>query len=163
MKIPKYNEKGGEHFMMFMMKFKAYAAEKNLSAIMLPGFKASLPATEGAALDETQPAEKKQIIALGMNTKGVHALIMVLETPEMMNKIMLEQQSDTKWPNWKFSKMMAAILADELPDNAVAEMKMEDDLRKLKLPKDKDPKELHTDMAAVEVQYKCKMTEIRKG
>ena len=41
-------------------------------------------------------------------------------------------------------------------------MEMEDDLRKLKLPKDKDPKELLADMAAFEVQYKCRITDIRK-
>ena len=53
--------------------------------------------------------------------------------------------------------MWAAILADVLPGNPVAEMEME-----VKLPKDKDPKELHADTVAIEVQYKCKKTEIRK-
>ena len=40
---------------------------------------------------------------------------------------------------------------------------MEDDSRKLKLPRGKDPKELLTDMAAIEVQYKCIMTERKKA
>ena len=53
--------------------------------------------------------------------------------------------------------MILTLLEDD-----VAGMEMEDDLRKLKLPKDKDPKELHTDTAAIEIQYKCKMTKIRK-
>ena len=48
------------------------------------------------------------------------------------------------------SRKCAEILAVELPDNAVAEIEMEDDLRNLKLPKDKDPKELLADMAAIE-------------
>ena len=42
-------------------------------------------------------------------------------------------------------------------------MDMEDDLRKLKCPKDKDPKELLADMTAIEVKYKYKMTGIKKA
>ena len=58
--------------------------------------------------------------------------------------------------------MWGSILADELPDDAVAEMEMKDDLRQLKLPKSKDPNELPADMAAIEAQYKCRMTYIRE-
>ena len=113
-------------------------------------------------MNEADTSDQEEQKALDMNAKGVNVLIMALETPKIMDKIMLEQQSDTKWPNEKFSKMWGAILADELLDNDVAEIEMEDNLRKLKFPKDKDPKELHADMVSTEVQYKCKMTEIRK-
>ena len=57
---------------------------------------------------------------------------------------------------------MGSILADELPDDAVAGMEIEDDLRELKLPNDKDPNELLADMAVIKVHYKCRMTGIRK-
>ena len=40
---------------------------------------------------------------------------------------------------------------------------MDDDLRKLKLLRDKDPNELLADMAAIEVQFKCNMTEREKA
>ena len=40
---------------------------------------------------------------------------------------------------------------------------MEDDLRRLKLPKDKDPRELLAEISATEVQYKCKMTDSKKA
>ena len=58
--------------------------------------------------------------------------------------------------------MWESILADELPDDVVVGMEMEDDLRKLKPPKDKDPNELLADMVVIEVQYKCRMTDIMK-
>ena len=58
--------------------------------------------------------------------------------------------------------MWAGILADEQPDDAVAEMAMEDDLRKLKLPNDKDPKDLEEHIAAIGVQYSTHMTDERK-
>ena len=98
-----------------------------------------------------------------MNTKGVHALSMTIETPKMMNKIMLEQRRNMDWPTGIFSDMWDGILADEQPDDAVTEMAMEDDLRKLKLPKDKDPKELQENMAAIEVQYSTPMIDESKS
>ena len=97
-----------------------------------------------------------------MNTKGVHAFIMALETLKMMNKIMLGQGRNVDCPTGTFSDMWEGILADEQPDDAVTEMAIEDDLRKLKLPKDKDPKELQEHMAAIEVQYSTPMTDERK-
>ena len=54
-----------------------------------------------------------------------------------------------KWPTGIFTNMWNAILADELTDDAIAEIKMGDDLRKLKLPRDMDPKELLDKMAAI--------------
>ena len=90
---------------------------------------------------------------LDMNTKGTNALIMALEIPEMMNRIMLEQQHDVKWTSGISTNMWESVLADDLPDDAVAEMEMEeDDLRNFKIPKDKDPKELLVDMGEIEVQ-----------
>ena len=160
--IPKYNGKHMHQFTMWVMKFRAYLASQKLLPILLPMFKDSLPDVEDTALVETDTNDQLEQKALDMNAKGVNALIMALETPEMMNKILLEQQSGAKWMDGKFSRMWAAILSDELPDDDVAEMEMEDDLRKLKLPKVKDSKDFLADMAAIEVWYKCKMTEIRK-
>ena len=53
-----------------------------------------------------------------------------------MNKIMLEQIRDTKWPGGKFLDMWNAINEDEQPDSVVAEMTMEDDLKEFNTPKD---------------------------
>ena len=99
---------------------------------------------------------------MAINAKGFHALIMALETPKMMNKIMLEQRKSSNWPTGIFSDMWAGILADEQPDNVVTEMAMEDNLRKFKLPKDKDPNELQENMAAVEIQYSTPIIDERK-
>ena len=87
---------------------------------------------EDTVLDEANSSQKKQIRARDLNAKGVHSLIQALETPELMNKIMLEQIRDVKWPGGKFSNMWDAIVEDEQPDDVVAEMSMEDDLRKLR-------------------------------
>ena len=98
-----------------------------------------------------------------MNTKGTGALIMMLEKSEMMDKVMLEQQRDSDWPNGIFTNMWEQVPVDEFPDNDVAETEMDDGLRKLKPPRNKDPKYLLVDMAAIEVQCKCNMTKRKKA
>ena len=98
MRVPNYNGKRWHHSTISTMKFRAYAVGKNLSAIMLPGLKKTLPATKGALLDKAKADGKKQILALAMNAKGVHALIIALETPNMMNKIMLERRRNVDLP-----------------------------------------------------------------
>ena len=75
---------------------KACAAQQKMSQILLDSFKASLPDAEDTVLNGTDTGDQKKQKALDMNAKGVNALIMVLETPVMMNKIMLEQQSNAK-------------------------------------------------------------------
>ena len=131
-RVPEYNGKGGPHFTMWRMKIKAYWAEEKMAEILLGVFKATLPDAEDTVLDEANANEKKQSRARELNAKGVHSLIQALETPELMNKIMLEQIRDTKWPGGKFSDMWNAIIEDEQHDEIVAEMSMEDRLPKTK-------------------------------
>ena len=117
-RVPKYNGKGGSHFTMFKMKFNAYLAEKKLAEILLGGFKATLPDAEDTILDEGKENEKKEMRTRELNTKGIYALIQALETPELMNKIMLEQMRDTKWPGGKFSDMWDAISRNSITSNS---------------------------------------------
>ena len=62
-----------------------------MTKVLLDGFKATLPDAEDMVLDEAVSNEKKQIRAWELNARGVHLLIQALETPKLMNKIMLEQ------------------------------------------------------------------------
>ena len=57
---------------------------------MLPTFKDSLPDTEDYVLVEIDTDDQLKQKALDMNAKGTNELIMALETPKLMNKIMLE-------------------------------------------------------------------------
>ena len=104
----------------------------------------------------------KESRAQDLNARGIYALIQALETPELMNKIILEHMRDVKWPGGKFSDMWDDINEDEQPNDVVAEMSMVDDLRKLRLPRTKDPKTLRDAIAAIEVQYEIPLTEVRK-
>ena len=104
-RIPKYNGKHGHHFTMCVMKFRVYLVGQKLLPILLTTFKSSVPDAEDYVLVETDSGDQLKQKALDMNMKGTNALIMVLEAPEMMNKIMLEQQGDVKWPSGILSNM----------------------------------------------------------
>ena len=80
-------------FTMWVMKFRAYLASQKLLPILLPMFKASLPEAEDIILVETDTDDQLKQQALDVNVKGTNVLIMADETPELMNKIMLEEQS----------------------------------------------------------------------
>ena len=100
--------------------------------ILSQTFKDSLPDAETAILDLTLADDRGKQKALDMNTKGTNPLIVALKTHEMMNKVMLEQQRSSDWPNWIFTNMWEEVLMDELPDNDIAEIEIDDELRKLK-------------------------------
>ena len=79
-------------------------------------------------------------------------LTMVMKTQEMLNMIMLEKKRDANWPTGKHSVVYEKIKARFAPNDEVAEMDMEDNLRKIKLPKTWDPKKLQDNIVEVEVQ-----------
>ena len=84
-RIPSYGGEGSHFFVMWLMKFKSWLALQNLSEILEPTFKDSLPDTEVAILNENRADDKKKIRALRLNAKGTRAPIIALETPGMMN------------------------------------------------------------------------------
>ena len=135
---------------------------QSLTPILSPIFKDSLPDAETAILELTLADDRGGKKALDINTKGTNLPIMALDTPGMINTVMLEQQRDSGWRNKIFRNIWEQVLADELPDDDIVEIGMDDELRKLKLPRDKDPRELLGDIAAIEVQYKYNMTETKK-
>ena len=104
-RVPKYNRKHGHHFTMWVMKFKAYVASQSLTPVLKLAFKGSLPDAEATVLDDTDADDKLKQKALGMNAKGTNALIMALEIPEMMNKVILGQHCDMEQPSGIFTNM----------------------------------------------------------
>ena len=139
MRPPKYDGKGGQSFILWTMQFKAWLASRGAADVTTAGFNATLPGAEAdrASLDPTNGGEKKQIEALDANAKGMYGLTLAITTPSMMCKIILEQKADADWPNGKFNNVWNKILEDEQPDDETAEYKMEEDLRKIRLPKKK--------------------------
>ena len=162
---PKYDGKGGQCVILSTMQFKAWLASKGASAVITAGFNATLPPSEAAraGLDSTIADQKKQIDALDENAKGMYGIILAMTTPSMMHKIILEQKADADWPTGKFNNVWNKMLEDEQPDDETAEYEMEEDLRKIRLPKKKDPKVILEDIAAIEIQYAINLMDKQRA
>ena len=126
-------------------------------------FENTLPDTEEAVLDLTNDNEKKQDAARKLNALGMGALALVMEIPQMIIMIALECSRDKDWRSGKLRTVWAKIKERFGPDDNVAVMDMEDDLRKIKLHKKKDPKDLLDNIAAVEVRYGCVLSPEKKA
>ena len=73
----------------------------------------------------------------------------------MLNMISLEKHQDTDWPSGKFTNIYKLTKERFAPDDDVAEMDMEDDLRKIKCARTRDPKKILDNIVAIKVQYGC--------
>ena len=92
-------------------KFLAAAQIAGGKEAFLPDFDSKLPDKESASLDEPTAEGKAHKKALKMNEKAVNALILAMESMDLMNKITLEQTTSAKdWgPTGKAWKMLARI------------------------------------------------------
>ena len=103
---PKFNGKAGESFLIWEMKFKAYAQEKSLAAALQPSFDKMLLSKETDVLDDTIPAEKLQKEALVKNAKAINMMKSAFDQKKDMNKIMNEQRfAQIGWPTGKAYKV----------------------------------------------------------
>ena len=69
-RISSYNGEGGHHFVMWVIKFKAYLASQSLALILSSIFKDSVPDGETAILDLDLADDKKKQKGFDMNLKG---------------------------------------------------------------------------------------------
>ena len=80
----------------------------------------------------------------------------------MLNMISLEKHQDTDWPSGKFTNIYKLTKERFAPDDDVAEMDMEDDLRKIKCARTCDPKKILDNSVAIKVQYGCVLSASKK-
>ena len=145
------------------MKFEAWGGNQDMGALFDVNFENTLPATGTTVLDLTNDYEMNRVTARELNALGMGALALVMETPQMINMIVLEQSRGTEWPSGKFPTVWAKIKEWFGPNDDVAVMDMEDELCKIKLHNKKDPKNLLNDIAAVEVRYRCVLSPDKKA
>ena len=102
------------------------------------------------------------MIALDINTKAIYGLILALQTKDMLNKATLQHSTDFDWPTGKFPDIWKKNCEEENPKDEMAEMDMEDELREIRLGKERNPKEILRDMAAIEAKYKLEIGKEKK-
>ncbi len=80
-------------------------------------------------------------------------LAMAMKTLKMINMIILEKKQDPNWSTGKHQVICEKIKACFALDDEVADMNVEEDLRKIKLSKIRNPKKLLDNIAAIKIQY----------
>ena len=73
------------------MQFEAFAAEAEFDLALVNGFKASLPTSQSAILDDTDTVQKAQKEARSMNAKAINQLTLAIQSAPMLNKIHLSK------------------------------------------------------------------------
>ena len=96
---------------------------------------------------------KTKLTALDMNANAIYGLILALQTEGMLNKVTLQQSAGSDWPTGKFPQIWKEICAEENPKDEMAEMEMEDNLREIRLGKERKPKETLRDMVAIMLNF----------
>ena len=157
------NGNGGQDGAVWILKFEAFSSAEKLSPVLRAIFESKLPATEATALDLPNAGEKTRYGRRNQNNTSMALLPMLMDSSEMLNMISLEKKRDVDWPAGKFPVIYNKIKTRFAPDDDVAEMDMEDDLRRIKCAKQRDPKKILTDIAAVAVQYSCNLSDSKKA
>ena len=68
----------------------------------------------------------------------------------MLNKVTLQQTADPDLMKGKFPAILKEICKEKNPKDEMAEIDMEDELREISLGKERNPKEILRNMAAIE-------------
>ena len=74
-------------FPLYMLQLAAYAAEAGFSEALEEAFDAQLPASELTVLDETDTAEKRQIVEREKNTKLMRTLLLGVKDSKISARI----------------------------------------------------------------------------
>ena len=80
----------------------------------------------------------------------------------MTNTFIQNQKSDPNWPNDKLTMIWARILKNEQTDDVMAELELNEDLRKFQLQKKEDPKDLLAGMSALKVNFGILIADNKK-
>ena len=100
---PKYNGKGGRHFVIFSLHFRAWLNTQGWASVLDADSDMALPSKESertellvkaSSSDAAVNADAKiKLIALGINAKAIYGLILALQTKDMLNKVTLQQSA----------------------------------------------------------------------
>ena len=158
-KIPKFDG-NRKNFAKWQNQMSAVLAVKKVQACVGKNFHLQLPASESTVLDESDAAEKKQIVA-----REKMALCMSYMTLAMDSNVlqkMIESSKSNEWPNGRPDILMAKLIKKYKPSDSVAVAEQTKALFELKLGQNQDPEELGDLIAELETSFGCELAEKEK-
>ena len=158
-KTPEFD---GTKFVLWEMKFVAYARVNGFGEALESGHENRLPATQSTVLNESDAGELAQKKAREMNDRAMQALILASKNELLMNIIKKEMKHDADWSGAKAWRVMRELCREFQPDDNVAESELEEEILALKFKKGEDPKEIHKKMSALEVKCNTTVSEVKR-
>ena len=135
------------------------ASGKGLSDTLVASFMSKLPAREDTVLNYTDPTGKGQHEVLARSSKMMTIYIAGQDSDKMINAVGLCQTPE--FPSG-LACMFNGILAERFePDDAIAEMQMEEDLAKLQIIARDDPRDIK--IVVIQMRYGVPLLDTRKA
>ena len=158
-KIPKFDG-NRKNFAKWQNQMSAVLAVKKVQACVGKNFHLQLPASESTVLDESDAAEKKQIVAREKMALCMSYMTLAMDSSKLQK--MIESSKSNEWPNGRPDILMAKLIRKYKPSDSVAVAEQTKALFELKLGKNQDPEELGDLIAELETSFGCELAEKEK-
>ncbi len=93
-KPPKFDGKQGSAYVIWDIKFRSWAGVKGIRGTLAPSFDSKLLATEDAILDDTDPTQKAQAIAIKQNAIAMDAIVQCMSKTDNIHCVLQSMQED---------------------------------------------------------------------
>ncbi len=162
-KPPKIEGKQVCAYIIWSIKFRSWAGGfKGIRGKLAPRFDSKLPAMEEAVLDNTDPTQKAQGIAIKQNAVAMGAMLQCMNKTDYFHCVLQCMQEDMDWPTGRAWKTWLSIQNHYQPMDSTSSRDLTMALQKIKLKKDVNPMKILPEISAVEVRFKQSLSKERK-
>ncbi len=161
-KPPQWDEKKGDSYLMWKIKFSAHLTMLGLKDCLTPEFASELPAKEKDIFDLTSDKGKNWANTVRKNKKRMMQFALSWTKVAQLNKLNCATRPNKDWSSGKAHEVVIQLVKEYKPDDTIAKMEMEKALNKLSLSKKKDPNELNDELSVIKCRYKLDLTKLKK-
>ena len=147
-------------FMIWWVRFRAYATVNKFVAALQPNDEADLPAREDEDLNEADSDDLKKIGARSRNAVAMASYAMAFTCESTLR--MIFKAITTDWPTGKASKVTDLLLKKFKPQDIMPRVELRQELNKIKLKKNADPSGLFEQISTVENRYNNATSQVSK-
>ena len=148
-------------FMIWWIRFRAFATVYKFIEALAPVDEANLPNTEGDVLDEAIPADMLKIAARKRNAVAMANFAMSFTDETTLG--MIFKAISTDWPTGKSSVVVALLLKKFKPEDTMTRVELRQELNKITMKKGDEPAALFEQISSVENRYNTGATRVDKA
>ena len=137
-----------EDYMMWWVRFQAYAEVKMFASALQDGGEPSLPKKHDDVLDMATDAGKKSYAALKHNNVAMATMTMAFSTQGLMN--LIAKAKDNKFPMGRAHLVAEALKDKYMPKDIVTKVELQMALNQISMKDNENPDVLFQRISAVE-------------